>query len=136
MSNPAMPNQGWTPLDLHAAQAYEDAHRFEKVSRLPEPPTDSAPPSTEQAQLSALWELQARVGDAHENHGRNDERTMKAREEFYDALRAAIERLRHAGAMLSNCAFNLAQRNPGEFIAQDIQALDRARKAWDEALKS
>lgn len=79
--------KGWSALDLHAAQCYEDAQRF--APRLPDPPTVSAP-TAGQLQLSALWELQARVGDAHENHGRNDERTMKAREVFYEALRAAL----------------------------------------------
>lgn len=44
-------------------------------------------------------------------------------------------RLRHAGAMLSNCAFNLAQRNPGQFTARDIEALDSSRKAWDAAIR-
>lgn len=52
----------------------------------------------------------------------------------HDRLSAEVERLRHAGAMLSNCAFNLAQRNPGQFTARDIEALDRSRKAWDEAV--
>lgn len=79
--------KGWSALDLHAAQCYEDAQRF--APRLPDPPTVSAP-TAGQLQLSALWELQARVGDAHENHGRNDERTMKAREVFYEALRSAL----------------------------------------------
>ena len=46
------------------------------------------------------------------------------------------EALRHAGAMLSNCAFNLAQRNPGQFTARDIEALDKCRKAWDEAIRA
>lgn len=56
-----------------------------------------------------------------------------------EAARQAMERLeplRHAGAMLSNCAFNLAQRNPGQFTARDIEALDSLRKAWDEALRA
>lgn len=43
------------------------------------------------------------------------------------------QRLINAGAALANCAFNLAQRNPGEFTARDIVALDQARKDWDAA---
>lgn len=44
------------------------------------------------------------------------------------------EALKHAGAMLSNCAFNLAQRKPGEPLTEaDIRALDESRKAWDAA---
>jgi hypothetical protein len=50
---------------------------------------------------------------------------------------ADAERLRHAGAMLSNCAFNLAQRKPGEPLTEaDIRALDESRKAWDAARTS
>lgn len=46
-------------------------------------------------------------------------------------------RLRHAGAMLSNCAFNMAQRKPGEPLTEgDIRALDESRKAWDAAIKA
>ena len=51
-------------------------------------------------------------------------------------LRADILAVRAAGAILSNCAFNLAQRNPGQFTARDIMALDDARKRWDEVLRS
>lgn len=56
-----------------------------------------------------------------------------------EAARQAMERiepLRRAGAMLSNCAFNLVQRDPGQFTARDIEALDSSRKAWDEALRA
>ncbi|PZQ69585.1 MAG: hypothetical protein DI563_19390 [Variovorax paradoxus] len=53
-----------------------------------------------------------------------------------EKLRADILVVRAAGAMLSNCAFNLAQRNPGQFTARDIMALDDARKSWDEVLRS
>ena len=59
--------------------------------------------------------------------------------QLQEAARQAMERIeamRHAGAMLSNCAFNLAQRNPGQFTARDIEALDSSRKAWDEALRA
>lgn len=43
------------------------------------------------------------------------------------------DRLLQAGAALANCAFNLAQRGPGEFTARDIKALDQCRRAWDAA---
>lgn len=52
------------------------------------------------------------------------------------AVREAIEPLKHAGAMLSNCAFNLAQRDPGQFTERDIEALDSSRKAWDAAIRA
>jgi hypothetical protein len=52
-----------------------------------------------------------------------------------EAKTAAVERLRHAGAMLSNCAFNMAQRKPGEPLTDsDIRAFDESRKAWDAAI--
>lgn len=41
--------------------------------------------------------------------------------------------LQNAGARLANCAFNLAQRDPRQFTARDIDALNEARKRWDEA---
>jgi hypothetical protein len=43
------------------------------------------------------------------------------------------QRLINAGATLANIAFNLAQRDPGEFTARDIAVLKQARKDWDEA---
>lgn len=52
------------------------------------------------------------------------------------ARRVEVARLRHAGAQLSNCAFNLAQRNPGQFTTRDIDALDKARKNWDAAIRA
>lgn len=59
--------------------------------------------------------------------------------QLQEATRQAMERIeavRQAGAVLSNCAFNLAQRNPGQFTARDIEALDSARKAWDDSLRA
>lgn len=50
-----------------------------------------------------------------------------------DRLRAEMAGVLNAGAQLSNCAFNLAQRDPGEFTQRDADALDRARKDWDAA---
>jgi hypothetical protein len=46
---------------------------------------------------------------------------------------SAEQRLINAGATLANIAFNLAQRDPGEFTPRDIAALNQARKDWDEA---
>ena len=50
--------------------------------------------------------------------------------------RERTEAIRHAGAMLSNCAFNLSFRNPGQFTARDIESLDESRKAWDAAIRA
>lgn len=41
--------------------------------------------------------------------------------------------IRLAGAMLANCAFNLAQRN--HFTDSERQSLDESRKAWDAAIR-
>ena len=51
-------------------------------------------------------------------------------------VREATDSLRLAGAALANCAFNLAQRNPGQFTTRDIEVLDKARKDWDAAIRS
>lgn len=48
---------------------------------------------------------------------------------------AEFEKIRNAGDLLANCAFNLAQRSPGEFTARDAKSLDEARKRWDEAIR-
>lgn len=42
--------------------------------------------------------------------------------------------VRVAGERLASCAFNLAQRNPGQFTERDIETLDYARKEWDAAI--
>lgn len=42
------------------------------------------------ANFTELWELYSRVGDAHENHGRNHEKTMEARATFHAALMRAL----------------------------------------------
>lgn len=59
---------------------------------------------------------------------------------YADAVRAqAMEEigpLRLAGAQLANCAFNLAQREPGQFTERDIEALHRSRKDWDAAIRA
>lgn len=47
---------------------------------------------------------------------------------------AEFENIRSAGENLSNCAFNLAQRSPGEFAERDAKSLDEARKRWDLAV--
>lgn len=44
----------------------------------------------ERRAFEALWELYARVGDAHENHGRNHELTVEARATFHAALKRAL----------------------------------------------
>ena len=44
----------------------------------------------ERRAFETLWELYARVGDAHENHGRNHEKTVEARATFHAALKRAL----------------------------------------------
>lgn len=46
----------------------------------------------------------------------------------------ALAEVRRAGAMLSNCAYNLAQR---EHLTDDERrSLDEARQAWDAAISA
>ncbi len=47
-------------------------------------------------------------------------------------LRADAARKRHAGAMLANCAFNLAQRK--HLTDEERRSLDLSRSAWDAAI--
>ena len=47
-------------------------------------------------------------------------------------LRDESSRLRRAGAMLSNCAYNLAQDE--SLNIRYRKSLDESRKAWDEAI--
>lgn len=43
--------------------------------------------------------------------------------------------LRNAGALLSNCAFNLGQRTPGTILtAEDVSVLKSLARQWDAAL--
>lgn len=49
------------------------------------------------ANFTELWELYSRVGDAHENHGRNHEKTMEARATFHAALMRALSAPQEAG---------------------------------------
>jgi hypothetical protein len=46
---------------------------------------------------------------------------------------AAFERLRTAGNLLSNCAFNLAQQKGLALSPRAAQSLDECRKEWDAA---
>lgn len=48
-----------------------------------------------------------------------------------DDTARALERLKHAGDSLSNCAFNLAQRSPLDDPTRDT--LDKCRREWDDA---
>lgn len=48
-------------------------------------------------------------------------------------MKREVALLRRAGGALSNCAFNLAQRNAGDFGPADIEALAASRLAWDAA---
>ncbi|MDB4893119.1 MAG: hypothetical protein JWL61_4974 [Gemmatimonadetes bacterium] len=50
--------------------------------------------------------------------------------------RRVLKELRHAGALLSNCAYNLAQRVGMTLDQVDGDALDHSRKAWDAAVAS
>ena len=52
-----------------------------------------------------------------------------------ERLNREVRMLINAGGALSNCAFNLAQRNPGQLTARDIETLDVSRLAWDAALR-
>lgn len=45
----------------------------------------------------------------------------------------AFERLRIAGDMLSNCAYNLAQTKGLPLSPRACQSLDECRKEWDAA---
>lgn len=50
------------------------------------------------------------------------------------AARKNDEPTLHAGYVLSNCVFNLAQRKPGEPLTEtDLAALDKSRRDWDAA---
>jgi hypothetical protein len=58
-------------------------------------------------------------------------------EEAVRLERERQEAIRHAGAMLSNCAFNLKQRTPGMMLtAEDISALRYSQEAWDAAIRA
>lgn len=57
-----------------------------------------------------------------------DWRAMRRRAE---AAEAEAARLRHAGAMLATCAFNLAQRD--HLKDEERRSLDLCRIAWDAA---
>lgn len=58
-------------------------------------------------------------------------------EEAVRLERERTEAIRHAGAMLSNCAFNLKQRTPGTILtAEDISALRHSQEAWDAAIRA
>jgi hypothetical protein len=49
-----------------------------------------------------------------------------------DAAVRERDALRHAGGLLSNCAYNLAQRDTLD--ADTRRTLDECRKAWDAAI--
>lgn len=46
---------------------------------------------------------------------------------------AVLMRLRTAGNLLSNCAYNLAQTKGERLSARHAQSLDECRKEWDES---
>lgn len=49
---------------------------------------------------------------------------------------AAIQRVRAAGAMLANAAYNLAQKPGHALTSDDVALLDKLRREWDAALKA
>jgi hypothetical protein len=49
------------------------------------------------------------------------------------AVKTAVLAMGNAGALLSNCAFNLAQRKGGEIDQRTAETLDECRKGWDAA---
>lgn len=49
---------------------------------------------------------------------------------------AAIQRMRAAGAMLANVAYNLAQKPGHALTSDDVALLDKLRREWDAALRA
>lgn len=76
---------------------------------------------------SRVAELDAECGDQRAEHAAEFNRRLEAE--------ASLQRLRAAGRGLANCAFNLSQRNPGQFTTRDIVSLDQCRREWDAAMQ-
>lgn len=51
-----------------------------------------------------------------------------------DRLEAEVERIKRAGGMLSNIAFNLSQQCGKQLTPEVCAAMDQFRKAWDAAI--
>lgn len=94
---------------------------------------------SEEGQSNPLECIVGRLRTDVEWHNRRGNMTIaKDCEEAADEierLQREVRLLLNAGGALSNCAFNLAQRNPGQFTARDIETLDASRLVWDAALR-
>jgi uncharacterized membrane protein YccC len=52
----------------------------------------------------------------------------------FDRMDKRERELRQAGALLSNCAYNLAQRP--HLTAEERRSLDESRRAWDALVEA